>query len=76
MPLLFFLGGGGGGGGGYLNHIYTSMTVDWSSSLKASFFASKVWQSSTIKATRFPIPSPLWADVGTNDTYSFWFLFS
>lgn len=45
----------------------TSKTVHCISSEKESRCASFVWQSVTSKAIKSPIPSPLWADVGTKD---------
>jgi len=54
----------------------TSMTVAWSSSEYIIRLASIVCASSHSNAMRFPIPSPVCADVGTIDMYSRRFLFS
>lgn len=48
---------------------YTSKTVACNSSENASRFAIIDCVSSTINAIKFPIPSPVKADVGTIDMY-------
>lgn len=52
----------------YLHVSLTSITWALSSSEWASLLPSMLCVSSTRRWIRFPIPSPVWAEVGTRDT--------